>query len=135
MKIKLSQLKITIKEEVKRLGGKAVNEAPRATPRSAYVGRADGRPGPVDDESDRARARRGRAPMPKVAPPETAPFDGTVAGLILALKKMPADMTVMFGEDGAFDTASLLEIIYFDDDMMQVEEEDGGTPHVVIMSL
>ena len=128
MKITSTQLRNIIKTEVKRLGGKAVNEAPR---------RADGRPGPVDDESDRARARRGRAPMPKFAPiraPETAPFDGTVGGLILALKKMPADMTVMFGEDGAFDTASLLEIIYFDDDMMQVEEEGGGTPHVVIKS-
>jgi len=128
MKITTTQLRNIIKTEVKRLGGKGLNEA---LPRR---GRADGLPGPVDDESDRARARRGRAPMPKVAPPETAPFDGTVRGLILALKKMPADMTVMFGEDGAFDTASLLEIIYFDDDMNQVEEEDGGTPHVVIMS-
>ena len=128
MKITTTQLRNIIKTEVKRLGGKGLNEA---LPRS---GRADGLPGPVDDESDRARDRRGRAPMPKVAPPETATFDGTVRGLILALKKMPADMTVMFGEDGAFDTASLLEIIYFDDDMMQVEEEDGGTPHVVIMS-
>ena len=128
MKITSTQLRNIIKTEVKRLGGKGLNEAPR---------RADGRPGPADDESDRARARRGRAPMPKFAPirdPEMAPFDGTVRGLILALKKMPADMTVMFGEDGAFDTASLLEIIYFDDDMMQVEEEGGGTPHVVIMS-
>jgi len=109
MKITSTQLRNIIKTEVKRLGGKAVNEAPR----------------------------RGQAPMPKFAPiraPETAPFDGTVGGLILALKTMPADMTVMFGEDGAFDTASLLEIIYFDDDMMQVEEEGGGTPHVVIMS-
>ena len=127
MKITTTQLRNIIKTEVKRLGGKGLNEA---LPRT---GRADGLPGPVDDESDRARERRGRAPMPKRAP-ETVPFDGTVRGLILALKKMPADMTVMFGEDGAFDTASLLEIIYFDDDMNQVEEEDGGTPHVVIMS-
>lgn len=131
VKITTTQLRDIIKTEVKRLGGKGLNEA---LPRS---GRADGLPGPVDDKSDRARARRGRAPMPKVAPiraPKTASFDGTVGGLILALKKMPADMTVMFGEDGAFDVASLLEIIYLDDDMMQVEEEDGGTPHVVIMS-
>ena len=111
MKLTATQLRNIIKTEVKRLGGKAINEAPRRA--------------------------GGRAPMPKFVPirdPEMASFDGTVGGLILALKKMPADMTVMFGEDGAFDTASLLEIIYFDDDMMQVEEEGGGTPHVVIMS-
>jgi hypothetical protein len=59
---------------------------------------------------------------------------GTVGGLILALQQFDANMPVMFGEDGAFDTAGLLETIYFDDDMMQVEKEDGGTPHVVIMS-
>jgi len=124
MKITTTQLRNIIKTEVKRLGGKGLNEA---LPRT---GRADGLPGPVDDESDRARARRGRAPMPKMSPSA----EGTVGWLISQLRKMPADLPVMFGEDGAFDTASLIEIIYFDDDMMQVEEEDGGTPHVVIMS-
>jgi len=111
MKITTTQLRNIIKTEVKRLGGKAVNEAPRRA--------------------------GGRAPMPvafePIRDPEMVPVESrTVGGLILALKKMPADMTVMFGKDGAFDTASLLEIIYFDDDMMQVEEEGGGTPHVVM---
>ena len=102
MKLTVTQLRNIIKTEVKRLGGKGLNEAPR---------RADGRPGPVDDESDRARARRGRAPMPAarpkarkpVAPPGVTNFDGTVRGLKAALQKFPGDMPVMFGgKDGEF---------------------------------
>jgi len=97
MKLTTTQLRNIIKTEIKRLGGKGLNEAPR---------RADGRPGPVDDESDRARARRGRAPMPAARPkapkPRVTNFDGTVGGLSTALQKFPGDMPVMFGKNGAF---------------------------------
>ena len=94
MKLTVTQLRNIIKTEIKRLGGKGLNEARR---------RADGRPGPVDDESDRARARRGRAPMPASepeAPFET--FDGTVGGLSTALKKFDAKLPVKFGKPEAF---------------------------------
>jgi len=101
MKLTTTQLRNIIKTEIKRLGGKGLNEAPR---------RADGRPGPVDDESDRARARRGRAPKP-VAPPRVTNFDGTVGGLSTALQQFPGDMPVMFGKDGAFVPASSLDEI------------------------
>lgn len=101
MKLTVTQLRNIIKTEIKRLGGKGLNEAPR---------RADGRPGPVDDESDRARARRGRAPMPAarpkarkpVASPRVTNFDGTVGGLSTALQKFDAKLPVMFGKDGEF---------------------------------
>ena len=110
MKLTVTQLRNIIKTEIKRLGGKGLNEAPR---------RADGRPGPVDDESDRARARRGRAPMPAarpkarkpVAPSRVTNFDGTVGGLSTALQKFPGDMPVMFGENGAFVPARSLDEI------------------------
>ena len=115
MKLTTTQLRNIVKTEVKRLGGKGLNEAPR---------RADGRPGPVDDESDRARARRGRAPMPAA--------EGTVGWLISQLRKMPADMPVMFGDDDAFQVAGIIEIKHLDDG---IEVEDGeGLDVVCIMS-
>ena len=73
MKLTLTQLRSIIKTEVKRLGGKGLNEAPR----------------------------KGLARKP-VAPPRVTPFDGTVGGLSTALKQFPGDMPVMFGKNGAF---------------------------------
>jgi len=73
MKIKLSQLKRIIKEEVRRLGGKGLNEAPR----------------------------RG-LPSSPAPPPSVTNFDGTVGGLSTALKQFDAKLPVMFGENGEF---------------------------------
>jgi len=72
MKITVTQLRNIIKTEVKRLGGKGLNEAPR----------------------------RGRAPIPKK--PSVTNFDGTVGGLSTALKQFDAKLPVMFGENGEF---------------------------------
>ena len=120
MKITVTQLRNIIKTEVKRLGGKGLNEA---LPRT---GRADGLPGPVDDESDRARERRGRAPMPKKMSAE-----GTVGWLMSQLRKMPADLPVMFGDD-AFQVAGIVDIKNLDDD--GIETEDGGGDDVVCIT-
>ena len=72
MKITVTQLRNIIKTEVKRLGGKGLNEAPR----------------------------RGRAPIQKK--PSVTNFDGTVGGLSTALKQFDAKLPVMFGENGEF---------------------------------
>ena len=77
MKLTVTQLRNIIKTEVKRLGGKGLNEAPR----------------------------KGLSPKP-VARPKTPPrvttFDGTVGGLSMALQQFDAKLPVMFGENGAF---------------------------------
>ena len=86
MKLTVTQLRNIIKTEVKRLGGKGLNEAPR----------------------------KGLAPKP-VARPKTPPrvtnFDGTVGGLSTALQQFPGDMPVMFGENGKFVPARSLDEI------------------------
>ena len=82
MKLTVTQLRNIIKTEVKRLGGKGLNEAPR----------------------------KGLASKP-VAPPRVTNFDGTVGGLSTALQQFPGDMPVMFGKNGAFVPARKLDEI------------------------
>lgn len=82
MKLTVTQLRNIIKTEVKRLGGKGLNEAPR----------------------------KGLSPKP-VAPPRVTNFDGTVGGLSTALQRFDAKLPVMFGENGAFVPASALDEI------------------------
>lgn len=80
MKITVTQLRNIIKTEIKRLGGKGLNEAPR----------------------------KGRALKP-VAPTRVTKFDGTVGGLSKALQRFDGNMPVMFGKNGAFVPAGSLD--------------------------
>jgi hypothetical protein len=58
--------------------------------------------------------------------------EGTVGWLISQLRKVPADMPVMFGDDDAFQVAGVIEIKHLDDG---IEVEDGeGLDVVCIMS-
>lgn len=82
MKLTITQLRNIIKTEVKRLGGKGLNEAPRK-----------------------------RLASEPVAPPRVTNFDGTVGGLSTALQQFPGDMPVMFGKNGAFVPARSLDEI------------------------
>ena len=103
MKLTVTQLRNIIKTEVKRLGGKGLNEAPR----------------------------KGLASKP-VAPPRVTNFDGTVGGLIYELSDFDDAVTVMFGKPGAFVPAREVEIIDFDEYLMQVADGEGES-HVCIM--
>lgn len=80
MKLTVTQLRNIIKTEIKRLGGKGLNEA----------------------------QRKGRALKP-VAPPRVTKFDGTVGGLSMALQQFDGNMPVMFGKNGAFVPAGSLD--------------------------
>ena len=89
MKLTITQLRNIIKTEVKRLGGKGLNEAPRKG-----------------------------LPSSPAPPPSVTNFDGTVGGLIYELSDFDDAVTVMFGKPGAFVPAREVEIIDFDEYMM-----------------
>ena len=150
MKLTVTQLRNIIKTEIKRLGGKGLNEAPRkrlAAPlrEMTFDGTVGGLstalkqfPGdmPVMFGENgafvpaRALNEKGMAGSVVFAPAAGRPI--TVDGLIYELSDFDDAVTVMFGKPGAFVPAREVEIIDFDEWGMQVADGEGES-HVCIM--
>ena len=154
MKITITQLRNIIKTEVKSYVGKVVNEAPRkglapkpvAPPRVTHF---DGTVGGLSTALKQFDAKlpvmfgENGAFVPASSLAETgmagsvvfAPAAGrpiTVGGLIYELSDFDDAVTVMFGKPGAFVPAREVEIIDFDEYLMQVADGEGES-HVCIM--
>ena len=152
MKLTVTQLRNIIKTEVKRLGGKGLNEAPRKGLAPKPVAPFETFDGTVGGLSTALQQFPGDMPVMfgengKFVPARSldeigmagsvvfVPTAGrpiTVDGLIYELSDFDDTVTVMFGKPGAFVPAREVEIIDFDEYLMQVADGEGES-HVCIM--
>ena len=156
MKITITQLRNIIKTEVKSYVGKVVNEAPRKgrAPKPVAPPRVTNFDGTVGGLSTALKLEQFPGDMPVMFGPNgkfvrasalnnigmagsvvfvpTAGRPITVDGLIHELSDFDDAVTVMFGKPGAFVPAREVEIIDFDEYLMQVADGEGES-HVCIM--